>query len=104
MASEIDEQSPAVKITVEVIYALPNEQDIISIQVSDSCNVKEAIAKSKILQRYPEINLDEAEIGIFSKKCKLTDRLHDWDRIEIYRPLIIDPKQARKNRAAKKTD
>ena len=102
MANEIGKRPPGAKITVEVIYALPTEQNIVSMQVSDTCNVKEAIVKSMVLERYPEINLDEANLGIFSKKCKLTDPLHDWDRIEIYRPLIIDPKEARKNRADKK--
>ncbi len=101
MPSELTQDSSSNDITIEVIYALPTEQNIISIQIRRTCDVKEAILKSGILEKYPEINLDDAKLGIFSKKCKLTDSLHNWDRIEIYRPLIIDPKQARKNRAEK---
>jgi len=89
------------KIVVEVIYALPNKQEIISIEVDSPCTVEQAIRQSKILEQYQKLELSEIKIGIFSKICKLTDRLHNFDRIEIYRPLIIDPKQARKNRANK---
>ncbi len=89
------------KITIEVIYALPNKQEIISVTVDILCTVEQAISQSKILETYPELDLDSMPVGIFSQRCKLTDSLHDFDRIEIYRPLIIDPKQARKNRANK---
>lgn len=87
--------------SIELIYALPNEQNIICIKVQDDCNVEQAINQSGILQRYPEIDLNKVKVGIFSKVCKLTDDLYEGDRIEIYRPLIIDPKDARKNRALK---
>jgi len=101
MPSEITQDDLNNEITIEVIYALPTEQNIISIRVNKTCKVKEAIEKSGVLEKYPEIDLDEEKLGIFSKKCTLTDSLNDWDRIEIYRPLIIDPKQARKDRAEK---
>jgi putative ubiquitin-RnfH superfamily antitoxin RatB of RatAB toxin-antitoxin module len=89
------------KLLIELIYALPHEQDILTIEVAKETNVEQAIRQSDILQRYPEIDLAINKIGIFSKVCKLTDLLHDGDRIEIYRPLIIDPKEARKARALK---
>ena len=101
MPSEITQDDSSNEITIEVIYALPAEQNIITIRVNKTCKVKHAIEKSGVLEKYPEIDLDEEKLGIFSKKCTLNDPLHDWDRIEIYRPLIIDPKQARKNRAEK---
>lgn len=95
------QNSTSKKITIEVIYALPNKQEIISLEVDNSCTVEQVIKLSKVLETYPELDFENIQVGIFSKKCKLTDNLHDFDRIEIYRPLIIDPKQARKNRANK---
>jgi putative ubiquitin-RnfH superfamily antitoxin RatB of RatAB toxin-antitoxin module len=88
-------------ITIEVIYALPNEQELITLRLSADCSVEEAIYQSKVLSRYPEIDLNINKIGIFGKTCQLTDSLYHNDRIEIYRPLVADPKEARKNRAKK---
>lgn len=89
------------KLLIELIYALPHEQEILTIEVDESISVEQAIIQSKILQRYPEIDLTINKVGIFSKACKLTDKIHSGDRIEIYRPLIADPKEARKARAKK---
>ncbi len=88
-------------ITVEVIYALPNEQKLITLQLSPDSTVQDAITHSKILSRYPEIDLNKNKVGVFGKACELTDSLFQDDRVEIYRPLIADPKEARKNRAKK---
>ncbi|MGX5202747.1 RnfH family protein [Aliikangiella sp. IMCC44632] len=82
-------------IPIELIYALPNEQDLLTIEVPADSTVEQAIGLSGILQRYPEIDLQKNKVGIFSKVCKLTDPLQAGDRIEIYRPLIADPKEAR---------
>ncbi|MGX5174847.1 RnfH family protein [Aliikangiella sp. IMCC44653] len=82
-------------IPIELIYALPNEQDLLTIEVPADSTVEQAIGLSGILQRYPEIDLQKNKVGIFSKACKLTDPLQAGDRIEIYRPLIADPKEAR---------
>jgi len=89
------------KMSIELIYPTPNKQKILTIEVSTDCTVEKAINQSTILNLYPEIDLNINKIGIFGKVCKLTDHLRDGDRIEIYRPLLIDPKQARKNRALK---
>jgi putative ubiquitin-RnfH superfamily antitoxin RatB of RatAB toxin-antitoxin module len=86
-------------ITVEVAYALPNQQLIIPIQVTTETNAVEAIRASGILQKFPEIDLNSQQIGIFGKLSKLDAKLRHLDRIEIYRPLIADPKEARKQRA-----
>lgn len=86
-------------LAIEIIYPTPEEQNIITIEVTESCSVEHAIAQSNILDLYPEIDLAINKVGIFGKACKLTDSLREGDRIEIYRPLIIDPKEARKNRA-----
>ena len=95
------ESDPTEFITVEVIYALPTEQELITLKLSPNSTVQDAIAHSKVLSRYPEIDLNKNKVGIFGKTCELTDSLFQDDRVEIYRPLIADPKEARKNRAKK---
>lgn len=88
-------------ITVEIAYAKPLEQVLLSIQVSPETNIKQALEQSTILERFPEINLDkENKVGIFGKVVALNQILRNGDRIEIYRPLIADPKEVRKQRAA----
>ena len=90
------------EILVEVAYALPEEQVIISIKVPTIFNVQQAIEKSGIQKKFPSIDLSKNKVGIFGKKTKLDHPLNDRDRIEIYRPLILDPKEMRRKRAAKK--
>ena len=87
-------------IKVEVAYALPNQQLIIPISIPPESNVEAAIRASGILEKFPEIDLNMNQIGIFSKLSKLDSPLRNLDRIEIYRLLIADPKEARKQRAA----
>ena len=87
-------------ITVEVAYALPKNQLIIPIQVPLQANIQEAIQASGILAKFPEIDLNINKIGVFGKLSKLDAPLHHLDRLEIYRPLIADPKEVRKQRAA----
>lgn len=84
---------------VEVAYATAKQQVIIPLEVTLPCTVKVAIEQSGILNQFPEIDLEKQSVGIFSKKVKLTDVLCENDRVEIYRPLLIDPKQARLLRA-----
>ena len=90
------------EILVEVAYALPEEQVIISIEVPKKINIKQAIEKSGIQKKFPEIDLSKNKVGIFGKQTTLDHLLSDRDRIEIYRPLILDPKEMRRKRAAKK--
>jgi putative ubiquitin-RnfH superfamily antitoxin RatB of RatAB toxin-antitoxin module len=85
---------------VEVAYALPHEQLIIPITMPPEADADEAIAASGILDKFPEIDLSVNQIGIFGKLSKLDAPLRNLDRIEIYRPLIADPKEVRKQRAA----
>jgi len=96
--------NPTTNLQIELIYALPDEQEILVIEIDENATVEQAINHSEILQRYPEIDLKINKVGIFSKVCKLTDKLHNGDRIEIYRPLIADPKEARKARAKKQKE
>jgi putative ubiquitin-RnfH superfamily antitoxin RatB of RatAB toxin-antitoxin module len=90
------------EILVEIAYALPEEQVIISIKVPTIFNVQQAIEKSGIQKKFPSIDLSKNKVGIFGKKTTLDHTLNDRDRIEIYRPLILDPKEMRRKRAAKK--
>ena len=90
------------EILVEVAYALPEEQVIISIKVPTIFNVQQAIEKSGIQKKFPSIDLSKNKVGIFGKKTSLDHLLKDRDRIEIYRPLILDPKEMRRKRAAQK--
>ncbi|MDJ0740529.1 MAG: RnfH family protein [Gammaproteobacteria bacterium] len=88
------------QITVEVVFAKPGEQVLEQLRVPADATVEAAIRRSGILERFPEIDLGANKVGIFGKATKLGEGLHDGDRIEIYRPLIADPKEARKKRAA----
>jgi len=87
-------------ITVEVAYALPHQQLIIPVQVAPQATAEEAIKASGIIRKFPEIDLDKNNIGIFGVRATLSKVLRHLDRIEIYRPLIADPKEVRKQRAA----
>ncbi len=87
------------EIVVEVAYALPNEQLIIPIKVHEGITVRQAIQISAILSRFPEIDLGVNTVGIFGKPCSLYKQVLHLDRIEIYRPLVANPKEVRKLRA-----
>lgn len=86
-------------LSVSVIYATPDQQVEIPLQVEASCTVVLAIKRSGLLDQFAELSVADLSVGIFSQPAKLDDGLHDGDRIEIYRPLQIDPKQARLLRA-----
>lgn len=86
-------------LNVSVIYATAERQVEIPLQVEASCTVVLAIKRSGILEQFPELTVAELSVGLFSQPVQLDDGLHDGDRIEIYRPLQIDPKQARLLRA-----
>lgn len=88
-------------IDVEVAYAKPEQQVIIALQVEEQATAEQAITQSGILDRFPEIDMATAKVGIFSKACKLQQALSTGDRVEIYRPLLNDPKEARRKRATK---
>lgn len=90
-------------ITVEIAYALPSEQKIIALQVEEGSTAFEAVAKSRIAEIFPQIDINSDPMGIFGKAIKdpKTQVLNAGDRIEIYRPLVADPKEARAKRAAK---
>lgn len=88
-------------IKVEVVYANPKYQQLISLEVPENCSVLAAIQISGIIEQFPEINLQKNKVGIFGKIIELNSCVTEGDRIEIYCPLLIDPKEARKSRAKK---
>lgn len=90
-------------ISVEVAYAAPDRQLIIPLEVKEGCNMLEAVISSRIIDKFPEIEPSSMTLGIFSKVEKKPESviLSAGDRVEIYRPLIADPKEARKKRAEK---
>lgn len=87
---------------VEVAYARPEAQVILTVEVAEDATAITAIQASGLLTKFPEIDLIRDSIGIFGKPCGLEQAIRPGDRIEIYRPLIADPKEARRSRATKK--
>lgn len=87
------------EISVEVVHALPERQSIVRVMLPEGATVEEAIRRSGILEAFPAIDLAVNKVGIFSKLVKLDETLRDRDRVEIYRPLIADPKEVRRKRA-----
>ena len=88
----------SVSIKVEVLYALPHEQTLLNVEVPQGTALSDALKISGILDKYPEIDLAVNKLGIFGKLSKPDVVLRDRDRVEIYRPLIADPKEVRKKR------
>lgn len=88
------------QILVEVAYAKPDVQVIIPLFVDAGTTLEQAIQQSGVLNDFPEIDLNKNKVGIFSKIAKKDTVLREKDRVEIYRPLIADPKEVRKQRAA----
>jgi len=87
---------------VEVVYALPLMQDVVSLDVGADATVAQVLAASGILARHPDIDLTHTAVGIWGRRVTLDARLREGDRVEIYRPLRADPKDGRRRRAARK--
>ncbi|HQZ02175.1 MAG TPA: RnfH family protein [Thauera sp.] len=87
-------------ICVEVVYALPQRQELVEVKLAKGATLRQAVEASGLLQKYPDIELDgRNKLGVFAKLTKADAVLRDRDRVEIYRPLIADPKAVRKKRA-----
>ncbi len=87
-------------LRIEVVYALAKKQTLVSLKLPVGTTVRQAIEASGLLEKYPEIDLAKNKLGIFAKLAKPDTPLRDQDRVEIYRPLLADPKEVRKQRAA----
>lgn len=92
------------KIQIEVVYGLPDKQKLLVLYVDDGTTIEEAIQISGIMAFFKEIDLSVNKVGIWNRAAKLNDKLNNLDRIEIYRPLLADPKEVRKRRAEKAKD
>ncbi|MDP2241598.1 MAG: RnfH family protein [Burkholderiales bacterium] len=90
------------EITVEVVYALPGKQLLVELSVAPGTTALEAITQSGLLARFPQIDPGHQTIGIFGRAVKADAVLQAGDRVEIYRPLVAEPKEARRRRAARK--
>lgn len=88
------------ELRIEVVYAMPDEQELVNLRLPAGSTLKQALEASGLLDKYPEIDIAKNKFGIFAKLSKLDALLRDQDRVEIYRPLIADPKEVRKQRAA----
>ena len=89
------------QMLVEVAYATPEKQVLLSVMLEPGATAQQAIMQSGILVQFPEIDLATNKIGIFSQVCSLEQQVNAHDRVEIYRPLSNDPKDARRLRAKK---
>jgi len=87
-------------ISIEVVYALPKKQEVFTLKLPEGATVRQAVEASGVLQKYPEIDLLKNKLGVFARLVKPDASLRNRDRVEIYRPLIADPKEVRKQRAA----
>ena len=93
-------ESSAATMRIEVVYALPQTQEIFTVDLPVGATLRQAVEACGVLKKYPEIDLAKNKLGVFAKLSKPDTPLRDRDRVEIYRPLIADPKEVRKQRAA----
>lgn len=83
---------------IEIVYALPYQANILRYDVSDNCTVEQALIQSQFLSKNA-LNLADHQVGIYGRRIELDHLLQEGDRIEIYRPLLNDPKEIRRRRA-----
>ena len=88
-------------VNVEVVYARAHRQIVIAVTVPADATIERAIRDSGMLARFPEIDLVRQAVGVYGTRVAVTDTVRAGDRIEIYRPLQADPKEARRRRAAR---
>jgi putative ubiquitin-RnfH superfamily antitoxin RatB of RatAB toxin-antitoxin module len=93
----------AERVRVQVCYALPDAVSLLTVDLDEGQTLEQAIHASGVLARHPEIDLGTLKIGVFGKLRQLSDLVRAGDRIEIYRPLIADPKDSRRRRAQHKS-
>jgi putative ubiquitin-RnfH superfamily antitoxin RatB of RatAB toxin-antitoxin module len=89
------------KIRVELAYLKPSLQTVLVVNIAAGSTILLALQESKLLELFPELELEQLSLGIFSVPKKLDTKLVAGDRVEVYRPLVIDPKQARLDRVKK---
>lgn len=86
---------------VEIVFALPGQQELVGLEIAEGATVAQAIDKSGIASRFPDHDLSRCAVGVWGDVVERGRRLRDGDRVEIYRPLLMDPQEARRELAAK---
>ena len=86
-------------IGIEVCYALPERQELVKLKLVANATVQHAVEGSGLMSKFPEITLVESKFGVYGRLVRLDSNLREGDRVEIYRPLIADPKEVRRKRA-----
>lgn len=102
--TRLSDSSSVEKIRIQICYATPQEQILLDLMVPRDTSIVEAIKLSQILARCPEMTLEQSKFGIFGKLKPTDTPLRNGDRVEIYRPLIADPMEARRRRAKKQAE
>ena len=92
------------KISVEVVLAMPERQLLVPVELNNGSTIADAIEQSGALNEFEDFELDPSRVGIFGRKAAISDVLREGDRVEIYRPLIADPKESRRQRALKQAE
>ena len=87
-------------ITIQVVYALPDRHELVTVHLPEGATLQQALEASGLLQKHPEIDPVNGKFGVYAHITKPDAVLRDRDRVEIYRPLIADPKEVRRQRAA----
>jgi uncharacterized protein len=99
MGSESIDSTRGLAIDVEVVYALPDEQVVVALKLPPGATVRDAIRQSGLLERFPQIDLARDGTGVFGHGRRLDEPVRNGDRVEIYRQLITDPKERRRQHA-----
>lgn len=91
-------------MNVEIVFATPEEQVIRTLQLADGATVRDAVLASGFTEQFEQLVLDETPVGIYGVRVTYADELQDGDRVELYRPLVVDPMDARRARAKAQKD
>lgn len=91
------------KLRVEVLFALPEATDRVALHLDDGASAQDALHASGLLERHPELRSKARALGVYGRIVRPEYRLADGDRVEVYRPLVADPKDARRRRALRKS-
>lgn len=91
-------------LNIEIVYGLPDKQVLKTMKVAEGTTIRQAAWQSGLENEFPDLDLHSAKLGIFGKIAKDDTVLRDKDRIEVYRPLLIDPKEARRQRVQNQED
>lgn len=86
------------KVRIEVVYALPHTEDAVDLELELGATAADAVSAAGLLQRHPEIDLARNRIGVYGRLVEPRTVLSDGDRVEVYRPLVVSPKEARRRR------